>query len=158
MFYDSKKWDRPKYLTARQLGVSPKVRKAFVAVHQAMLANEIPRDQFVMPDWEHKHCGTPGCMQGWAQAYAAVKFDAVPRAGWRTFDSAVELIDDEACFGELHELCFPDSSQAMHCDDPRVAREALGNWLTTGKAMWPEVLKQHRERRKQNAANVRVNA
>src|ERR1700692_4679435 len=132
MLYDAKKWEpkpvvKTKFLTHKELGISPKGYEALVKVYQLLTDGTIPKRLFQMDTVgqpqispEGDACGSPGCILGWCRAIN-------PRFRHKKN-------------GPLEALFFPNHVIGGYDASEKQAATALYGYLTTGDDGWKEAI------------------
>ena len=120
------------FKSAADLGIEERLHATLAKVLVLLETEAIARHEFDMHLWpafgQHPGCWSGGCIGAWAEKIGGFEI------------TSGDIDDDES---DLYRLFFPgdrDGERSPYKATPAEGARALRNYLTTGKASWPEVM------------------
>jgi hypothetical protein len=120
------------FKSAAELGIEGRLHATLAKVLVFLETEAIARDEFNMSLWptfgEDPGCWSGGCIGAWAEKIGG-------------FEIASDAMGDDE--SDLYLLFFPgdrNGERSPYKATPAEGARALRNYLTTGKASWPEVM------------------
>lgn len=119
------------FKSAGDLGIEEHVRSALAKVLVLLETEAILREQFMMDFWPvfGTPCWSGGCIGAWAE-----------KVGGFEIENADFLHEDRSDLYNLFFLDERDGARSPYKATPAEGARALRNYLTTGKASWPDVM------------------